>query len=473
MTGVVGARTDIPGALELPARGGGHVSGPRSCWSGETTLVKEAVAGLLGDQATHILNVRWVAQAERLVTAAGLLRDAVRAGRLDAADLPTELADLILGEHLDPEGSALALLPTLLDHVDAVRDGLATAEHSREANDLLTATEQQHLPVYNPYLVDLLKASEEIGFLLVLHNDFGLARVLADGRFGEAVPDGRNGMPLLGLLAEHRRAKVVIAHLGMGKFTGTSAAEEAASLEYLRLWDWIFSNPQFDHVYTDDSWSEVTRRLLASEAITDAFVDLVRKHGRRIVNGSDAVKPESASEYLQYLYERAPIHGRIRDELGEDAYHDLRHGNLERLLLKAQEDVQRWAYMQLTSGMWKDFRSRFSAERNRFVDEWVERYELEIGPPDEEESERRGEIEIVGPGAWRNRHDRDTEQIRSFMHWVNAVDDEVASGRRLVNLRLFRHAVSAWWRDGRAAATDRKHRESAAQGGTRRAGPRR
>ncbi|MBO0809989.1 MAG: hypothetical protein J2P32_16965, partial [Actinobacteria bacterium] len=318
MVGVVGARMDKPGALgylRLMAILNPDLAG----LIGETTIAKEAVTDLLGDQAIHTINPDWANLVERLVAAIGLLRQALDDKTLDPtrlAGLPSELTNLItVSKHADPVGVAAGLAETLVGTIGHIAELLEAAQHPKAAEELRNAEWQLNhgkLPMFNPHLRELLQASSEIGYLIVLHNDFGLARITGNGRFADVTPDERFGAPLLALLAEYgpestsrpvadgyRPAKIILAHLGIGKFT-------TLSVQHLELIDEILSNPRFDHVSFDISWNEVTRHLLADQDILDKFIELVRKDANgeygvkgRFIFGSDAVKPESNAQYFR------------------------------------------------------------------------------------------------------------------------------------------------------------------------------
>ncbi len=443
--GVTGARLDIPGAegyLQVMA----VLNPDLAVMVGETTIAKEAVRDLLGEQGIHILNPAWERQVRLLISAAGLVRRLVA----DPAELPAALREL--GRRPVAE-----LLGALLDEIDTVRAVLR--EHGRAdfADQLLSHADLKALPAHNPDVAEELKASQEVGYLTVLHNDWGLARILADGQFGEEVPDERYGMPLLALLKQFPGAKVILAHLGVGKWT-------TLSVEHLRLIDRILGDPDYRHVSFDISWNEVARHLQATPEITDEFLRLVRRHPTRIVFGSDAVKSESNEQYFRHAHDLEPIFRRIRAEVGLVAFHNVRHDNLERLLEAAQSDVQRWSYVQLTSGAWDEFRRKVGADRNAVIDRWLWDYELAHGPPTQAE---RDAIEIVDV-AELTRSDRPgATQVGNLLLWSNAVDAKVAAGR-LITPKLTVAAVRAWWAETkvhyRAWVDRRRDRRLAAEG---------
>jgi hypothetical protein len=448
VAGTTGARMHIAGArayLRLFTVVNPDLAG----MIGETTIAKEAVTRLLGPQAIHTINPAWRTQVERLVSAAGLLRTAVQDGRVNAADLPAGLRALVTG---GAERDPAQLLPVLLDHVDAIRVHLAAADEVMAAQSLLPAAELHLLDMYNPHLRELLDAVQEQGHVLVLHNDFGLARILEDFRYAAERPDGRYGTPLLALLREYPGAKVIYAHMGMGKFTTPTPG-------YVRLWSQILDYPGLRHVSIDISWNEVARHLRANREITDAFVELARRHHDRIIYGTDAVKPESLAQYFRQAYDLDPVLRRIRAEVGEVAWHNIRHANLERLLAAARQDVQQWAYVQLRSGAWDEIRAQLTAEHNRVIDAWLLRYEVErdiatLARPD-------AAVQVVGPGAWRDGDDSATAQLRNLLRWLNAVTPDVAGAKRLITRKLVLASLRASWDDHLLAREQRsaKRRE--------------
>ena len=282
--------------------------------------------------------------------------------------------------------------------------------------------------------------------MIVIHNDFGLARILEDFRYGAERPDGRYGMPLLSLLRQYPGAKVIFAHMGMGKFTEPTPA-------YVRMWGRILSDPGLRHVSTDISWNEVARHLRSTQEIADAFVDLARHHHDRLVYGTDSVKPESLAQYFRQIHDLDPLLDRVRDEVSVEAWSNIRHANLERLLIAARRDVQQWAYVHLRSGLWDEVLAQVSPEHRRMLDAWMVRYRLER---DESTLTRRdSDVPLVGPGRWQDPSDEATGQLRNLLRWHNAVTSEVVSAARLITWKLFVASLQASVEDHQRARAQR------------------
>ncbi|WP_343943499.1 hypothetical protein, partial [Pseudonocardia zijingensis] len=145
VVGVVGARMDVPGALGY-LRTLAMLNPDQAVLVGETTIAKEAVTDLLGDQAIHTINPAWANLVQRLVAAVGLLRTALRDGNLDPArvrGLSSDLAELITRDaHADPVGVAAGLVDVLVDNIGSIADLLGAAGHPRSGAELATARRQ-------------------------------------------------------------------------------------------------------------------------------------------------------------------------------------------------------------------------------------------------------------------------------------------------------------------------------------------
>ena len=70
----------------------------------------------------------------------------------------------------------------LLGNIDTIRSLLAAIGDADLARSLQPAADLRHLDVYNPHLRELLEGVQEQGHAIVIHNDFGLARILEDFR---------------------------------------------------------------------------------------------------------------------------------------------------------------------------------------------------------------------------------------------------------------------------------------------------
>ncbi|MGH8918768.1 MAG: hypothetical protein ACRD0H_10625, partial [Actinomycetes bacterium] len=300
----------------------------------------------------------------------------------------------------------------------------------------------------------------------MLHNDWGLARILADGRFGLGAPDERYGVQLLAQLKQYPQARVVLAHLGAGKWTSTP-------VEHLRLIEKILADPAYDHVSFDISWNEVARHLQAEPEITDAFLDLVRAHSTRILFGSDAVKPVSNAQYFRHAHDLEPIFDRILDEIGPDAYHNVRHDNLERLLAVARANVQRWAHVQWTSGLWDEFLTTLDVDRQALIRRWLVRYELTVGAPTAEQRQGialvdpRQILDPADPSTQQAWSDPSTQQAWSLVMWTAAVSRQATAGR-LITVKLIASSIKAKrisWKAVAPVRADRAAAEKAEQKG--------
>ncbi|GAA5129378.1 hypothetical protein GCM10023320_49740 [Pseudonocardia adelaidensis] len=465
--GVVGARMDVPGGLGY-LRLMAILNPDLAELVGETTIAKEAVTDMLGPQAIQTINPEWVRLVQRLINALALLRQMHEARRLSATRLhalPPALVETIAGaSRFGSEAIAAGLVAVLVENVEGIA-ALLEPEHRMAAIELRAAATRMAagtLPMYNPHLRELLEASAEIGYLVVLHNDFGMARVTGTGRFADVAPDERFGSPLLALLSEYgplsnnaafrsRPAKIVLAHLGVGKFTNLT-------VEHLDLLDTVLSDPRYGHIDFDISWNEVTRQLLRRDEqggtpVLDRFIKLVESHPERFLFGSDAVKPESNAQYFRQHHDAEEIFGRVLAEVGEEAFVSLRHRRLETRLAEAKRDVQQWVFNALSDeesrGSWEEVLAQVRPERRRIVLRWM--------------AAQRGRMTRTAPGIGPDytcgdgveMHWRHNRQLLSLIRWHNAVTPQVVAGRRL-SLALIWSALRASWLEHRHQKAERQ-----------------
>ncbi|MGH3586169.1 MAG: hypothetical protein ACRDQ0_07570, partial [Pseudonocardia sp.] len=478
VAGVVGARMDKPGALGY-LRLLAILNPDQAHLVGETTIMKEAVTDLLGDQAIHTVNPEWAKLVARLVHAVELLRQARAELPADLlAGLPADLRRLIVTE-VHPAGVAAEVTAGLADllvaNIKPIAELLAAVGQHGGWEELHTARgelESGRLPMYNPHLRELLQASSEVGYLVVLHNDFGLARMTGNGRFADVTPDERYGAPLLALLADygplsktrpvsdgHRPAKIVLAHLGVGKYTKLDVA-------HLDLINQVLSNPRYDHISFDISWNEVARQLLKVEEdggtpIADKFIELVRAHPDRFIFGSDAVKPESFGQYVRQHHDLEPIFARIKHEVGPAALANMRHRTLETRLADAQRDVQQWVFNELsdpaTRKQWDTVLDQLKPERRQNTLGWFQTQKRlgkqttrpGVGP------NYRLPDNTATPNGVRTMRWENNQQMLSLIRWREAVTPDVVAGRRL-SLRLIYAAMGAARADHRSDRDDRR-----------------
>jgi len=418
--GISGARLDIPGARGyLQAM---LITHPDLAYAvAETTFAKEGVTRLLGSQAAHVLNPEYLDHAGRLITAAEHIKSSLRDGHITRDHLATVAPGLleVFPANAPTNLDAVALLDRLGNHVHELRTLLTDASMHRRAATLPDAGPE----MYSPHTRELLRASAETGQMVIIHNDAGLARLRADGLYKAGETDERYLVPLIGLLRQYPRANVVLAHLGVGKWT-------TLSVQHLDVIDWILRTFPREQVNFDVSWNDLAQHIQEKPEIEQRFINLVLEHPHRFLWGSDSVKAPTEDNYERHYHDMTPLFESIEArKTGGRAVQLMLHGNANRVFANARSRGQQWAFDEITSGSWDDFLRAMPIRREQFVREWVDEQRLAGRRPS-----RSGEHTPVGPGNWRVH-----AQVRSLIRWHHAVTPSVVDGRNTFS--LYRRAL--------------------------------
>src|SRR5690606_5140403 len=269
---------------------------------------------------------------------------------------------------LDP----VALLERLNDNRRELEQLLDEVSLHRKARSLARAAAKAYrsdtgeLQMYSPHTEELLRASQETGQMVIIHNDAGLARLGIDGLYKAGATDERYLMPLIGLLRKYEGANVVLAHLGLGKWTTFSD-------HHLEVIDWILRNFPEEQVNFDVSWNDLAQHIKASEKTRKRFVQLVLDHPTRFLWGSDSVKAPTLDNYERHYHDMTPLFEEIESRPGgKRAVQLVLHGNAARVMGNARRRGQQWAFDEITSGKWDEFLDALPAHRRQFVLDWVE-----------------------------------------------------------------------------------------------------
>ncbi len=114
-------------------------------------------------------------------------------------------------------------------------------------------TARQYLDVaslIDPAVDRIFEFCAESGLLALMHNDIQMPFVKPEAKrfyFNQAKA----------LLGRHPDATIIWAHTGLGRVVQPVA-------EHLQMIEEILSDPQFQHVYFDISWSEVAKYVVAT-----------------------------------------------------------------------------------------------------------------------------------------------------------------------------------------------------------------
>jgi predicted TIM-barrel fold metal-dependent hydrolase len=176
----------------------------------------------------------------------------------------------------------------------------------------------------DPSLDRLLDFAEEVGLVVLLHND--MVRPFTKDE---------NVRPyfqqLTALYDRHPHATIIWAHMGLGRVV-SPVKNEVGYLEE------VLSNPGMKNVYFDISWDEVAKYVLASDATTTVLAGLINKYPDRFLFGSDVVAPKTEEKYFGVYEMYKPLWAKLTP----DAREKILKGNYERLFDAARIRVRAW-----------------------------------------------------------------------------------------------------------------------------------
>lgn len=181
----------------------------------------------------------------------------------------------------------------------------------------------------NPALDRILDFCAESGLLVILHNDINMP-------FPKSGQDNWDLAQFRALLKRHKNTTIIWAHCGLGRIV-RPVPDQLAMLEK------SLSNPEFDHVYIDLSWTEVAKYITSSPEAIDKMAELVNKFQNRFLMGTDEVAPADQKSYLKIMEMYEPFLAK----LSSDAKYKLLLGNYERLFNEARVKVRAWEQINL------------------------------------------------------------------------------------------------------------------------------
>jgi len=176
----------------------------------------------------------------------------------------------------------------------------------------------------NPALDRILDFCAESGLLVIMHNDI-------DMPFPKNGQDNWDVAQLREVFKRHPKTTIIWAHCGVGRIVRPVK-------DQLALLDKALSNPDFNHVYIDISWTEVAKYITATTETTANTAAVINKHPDRFIMGTDEVAPNDQASYLRIMDMYKPL----LDKLTPDAKQKLLRGNYERLFDAARVKVRAW-----------------------------------------------------------------------------------------------------------------------------------
>ena len=180
----------------------------------------------------------------------------------------------------------------------------------------------------NPALDRVLDFAAEVGLIVILHNDIDIP-------FASAVTK-RDTEPaylneIKALFKRHPNTTIIWAHTGLGRVV-------APATNHLAIIEAILRDPDFRNVYTDLSWDEVAKYVVATPEATKQWADLIQRYPDRFLFGTDSAAPTDQSKYLKVFYQYDPLWRALDPETSRK----VRLGNYERLFDEARHRVRAW-----------------------------------------------------------------------------------------------------------------------------------
>jgi hypothetical protein len=176
----------------------------------------------------------------------------------------------------------------------------------------------------NPALDRILDFCAETGLVVLMHNDI-------DMPFPKNGQDNWDLAQLRDLFKRHSKTSIIWAHCGLGRIV-RPVKDQLAMLEK------ALSNPDFNHVCVDISWTEVAKYITSTPETVSNTAALINKFPDRFLMGTDEVAPPDQASYLKIMDMYKPL----LEKLTPDAKQKLLKGNYARLFDAAKVKVRAW-----------------------------------------------------------------------------------------------------------------------------------
>jgi predicted TIM-barrel fold metal-dependent hydrolase len=176
----------------------------------------------------------------------------------------------------------------------------------------------------NPALDRLLDFAAQVGLVVLIHNDI-------DVPFAKEGAEPAYLNQIKALFKRHPNATIIWAHMGLGR-TVRPSKNHATNVEE------ILRDPDFNHVYFDISWDEVTKYFVASPEATKIMADQMQRYPDRFLFGTDGAAPIDQSKYMKVFDQYEPLWKLLDPETSRK----VRLRNYERIFDEARRKVRRW-----------------------------------------------------------------------------------------------------------------------------------
>jgi len=176
----------------------------------------------------------------------------------------------------------------------------------------------------NPALDRILDFCAETGLLVLLHNDINMP-------FPKSGQENWDVAQLRDLFKRHPKTTIIWAHCGVGRIVRPVK-------DQMTLLANALSNPEFNHIYIDISWTEVAKYITETPEATANTAAVINKYPNRFLMGTDEVAPQDQASYLKIMDMYKPL----LEKLTPEAKQKLLKGNYERLFDAARVKVRAW-----------------------------------------------------------------------------------------------------------------------------------
>jgi hypothetical protein len=185
----------------------------------------------------------------------------------------------------------------------------------------------------DPALDKILDFAAEVGLVAIIHNDIDtpFSTNQSDTPSFEPGPQPVYLSQMQALIKRHPKTTIIWAHTGMGRVVRPVKAHAV-------ILDSMLSDPTFNNLDFDISWTEVAKYIVSSPEATRIAADLINRHPDRFLFGTDEVAPQDQTSYLRIYQMYAPLFVLLTP----DASEKLRLKNYERLFDKARHRVRAW-----------------------------------------------------------------------------------------------------------------------------------
>lgn len=189
----------------------------------------------------------------------------------------------------------------------------------------------------NPALDRILDFAAEVGLLVIIHNDIDtpFSPNESDTPSSEPGPQSVYLSQMQALIKRHPKTTIIWAHTGVGRVVRPIKA-------HAKILDSMLSDPAYNNLYFDISWSELAKYILSSPAATQVTANLLNRYPDRFLFGTDEVAPPNQEQYLKVYYQYQPLWKLLNNKTREQVL----KGNYERLFDRARLNVRAWETSQ-------------------------------------------------------------------------------------------------------------------------------